>query len=65
VPTVAATRKRKESLCADVAVQKEKACKQKGKVVATKKIEAIEVNITLSCFFIFCFYNSFCCHKIC
>jgi hypothetical protein len=65
VPTVAATRKRKESLCANVAVQKEKACKQKGKVVATKKIEVVEVNTILSYFFIFCLYNSFCCHKIC
>jgi hypothetical protein len=53
VPIVAATRKRKESLCADVAVQKEKACKQKGKAVATKKTEAVEVNIILSYFFPF------------
>jgi hypothetical protein len=59
VPIVAATRKRKESLCADVAVQKEKACKQKGKAVATKKTEAVEVNIILSYFFLFCLYNSF------
>jgi hypothetical protein len=66
VPTVAATGKRKEALCADVAVQKEKACKQKGKAIATKKTEAIEVNIILSYFFsLFCLYNTFCCHKIC
>jgi hypothetical protein len=65
VPTVAATGNRKESSCADVAVQKEKACKQKGKAVARKKNEAVEVNVILSYFFLFCLYNSFCCHKIC
>jgi hypothetical protein len=53
VPTVAATRNRKESSCADVAVQKEKACKKKGKAIATKKNEAVEVNVILSYFFPF------------
>jgi hypothetical protein len=65
VPTVATTGNRKESSCADVAVQKEKACKQKGKAVATKKNEAVEVNVILSYIFIFCLYNRFCCHRIC
>jgi hypothetical protein len=65
VPTVAATGNRKESSCADVVVQKEKACKQKGKAVATKKNEADEVNLIVSYIFLFRLYNRFCCHKIC
>jgi hypothetical protein len=64
VSTVAATASRKESSTSDVAVQKEKACKQKGKAVATKQNEAVEVNVVLSYFFLFCLYSSFCCHKI-
>jgi hypothetical protein len=64
VSTVAATASRKESSTSDVAVQKEKACKQKGKAVATKQNEAVEVNIVLSYFFLFCLYSNFCCHKI-
>jgi hypothetical protein len=59
VPTIAATGNRKESSCADVAIEKEKACKQKGKAVATKKNEAVEVNVILSYFFLFCLYISF------
>jgi hypothetical protein len=79
VSTVAATVSRKESSCADVAVQKEKACKQKGKVVATKQNEAVEVNVILSYFSFFaytivfvatkyadsCFFWCFLWHKIC
>jgi hypothetical protein len=57
VSRVAATASRKESSTSDVAVQKEKACKQKGKAVATKQNEAVEVNIILSYFFSFFAYT--------
>jgi hypothetical protein len=55
VSTVAATASRKGSSTSDVAVQKEKACKQKGKAVATKQNEAVEVNVILSYFSFFAY----------